>query len=505
MTDETDGAHVPPEAIVPDADGTLLAIRRLGTDLVADPGFQRRFPAEVSALNGLDEPWLAAPTSYLLDNAGRVVASLRRHVPGPRLAAFLEHHPRGLDAQTTTLIALDVLTALSALHARGVGHRAVSAGNVVIDTDGVCVLVDVGLTPRTGPDALDLTIATDLAWFADLVALCLAGRPLGRRRRQAPLLMGAWLPKTVPEPVRSLLRRALDPARGAAGAAVAAAMLTDLSLAAVSQFDADWDVRARERLLSASRAAAANDTPVPAPVRAPASHRRKLTRHREVRRTHRASVAFAILGIGAAVGICAALAGGSGSAPRITQIMMYETPSSAPSPHGPPAAPAAPTASATSAAPTKSASAPTTSPSTTPTTPSVSPQPSSPSTSRAPEATTVTTLTIVKFTYVDAVPAEAVVVIRVHVSNTHRITLSLTFAGSNESGVAGASSPTTVSYTLEGKRSYLVAYRIYGFAYCYADFWGVTAETSPQAPAAQYAQLPSILCWGPDIKPSGDD
>ena len=52
-----------------------------------------------------------------------------------------------------TLIALDVLTALSALHARGIGHRAVSAANVVVDADGVCVLVDAGLAPRTGPDA----------------------------------------------------------------------------------------------------------------------------------------------------------------------------------------------------------------------------------------------------------------------------------------------------------------------------------------------------------------
>ena len=119
--------------------------------------------------------------------------------------------------------------------------------------------------------------------------------------------------------------------------------------------------------------------------------------------------------------------------------------------------------------------------------------------------TTVTRLTIVKFAYADGVPAEAVVVVRVHVSTTRRITLNLTFAGSNESGVAGTSSPTTVSYTLEGKRSYLVAYRIYGFAYCYTDFWGVTVSTSPHAPTTQYAQLPSILCWGPDIKPSDGD
>lgn len=503
MTDETYGAPVPPDAIVPDAYGLPLAITRLGAHLVADPGFQRRYPAEVSALNGLDEPWVAAPTGYLLDNAGRIVASLRRHVPGPRLAAFLEHHPRGLDAQTTTLIALDVLTALSALHARGVGHRAVSAANVVIDGDGTCVLVDVGLTPRTGPDGLARTVATDLAWFADLVALCLAGRPVGRRRRQAPLQMGAWLPKTVPEPVRSLLRRALDPAGGAAAAAAAAVMLTDLGFEAVQQFDADWDVRARERLVTASGEAAGAGAAA-APARPPASHRRKLTRRRPARRVRRASVAFAVLGV-AGVGVGAALMGGTGGSPRITQIMMDETPSSAP--------PLTPTtsafASATggrgavtgSASPAQSAPPPSTS--ATPAMPSVRPQPSSPSISRAPEATTVTRLTIIDFAYADAVPAQAVVVVKVHVSTTHRITLTLAFAGSDEAGVAGTITPTTVSYPLSGKRTYLVAYRIYGFAYCYADFWGVTVSTSPRAPAAQYAQLPSLPCLASDIKQGG--
>jgi serine/threonine-protein kinase len=504
---------VSPDAIVSDADGTLLAIRRLRAELLNDPYFQRRFPVEVNALRDLDEPWLAAPTSYLLDGTGRVVAILRRHVPGIRLSSFLEHHPRGLDAQTTTVIAIDVLTALSALHARGVGHRAVTAENIVIDADGTCVLVDIGLVPRAAADSLESTVVNDLTWFADLVARCLAGRPVGRRRRQAPLIVGAWLPTTVPEPLRSLLRRTLDPARGAASTAVAATALADLSVSAVQLFDADWDIRARERLLNAScedpgaeigvRAGA----PVSGP---PTSHRRTLDRRQLGRRLYRGSIAFGVLGASAALGVSIALTSGSDGPPAMTQVMTYTTPTGS----TPAAVSSSPRVTATAATasptpaggptnPTPSASAPSApAPPATPT--SAAPSASS-STSRAPATTTVTRVAIVKFIYTGFLRSEALLVIKVHTSGTGPVSLLLTFAGSDQRGAAGASSPLTVSYTLEGQYSYLVAYRVFDIEYCDTEFWGVTVGTSPAAPATAYAQLPAAFCWGSDIKSRLDE
>jgi serine/threonine protein kinase len=560
VNDDTDGVFESPDAIVPDADGTLLAIRRLGAELLSDEVFQRRFPAEVNALRGIDEPWLAQPTSYLLDSAGRIVAALRRDVPGLRFSAFLEDHPRGLDAQTTTVIAIDVLAALSALHARGVGHGAVTAQNVIIDTDGTCVLVDVGLVPRTGSQTIESVVTTDLTWFADLVALSLAGRPVGRRRRQAPLLMGAWLPKTVPEPVRSLLRRTLDPARGAASAADAAVALADLSVAAVQLYDADWDVRARERLANASRAAmgtpstastaftattastalTASTSPaaVPAiapsaveadaesdiratPARSPTRHRRKLARRCVSRRAGLASVAFGLLAVCVAIGLVLALTGGTGGPPAMTQVMTYMTPSasasarpSSPSASRPPTLPGTPTPSTTptaTATPTTSAG-PNTSGNTSPSVPATSPssasavgpsagsQPPAPPPSTAPGETAVTQLSILEFSYAHLLPLEAVVVVKVRTSGTGPVTLTLTFAGSNRPGMPGSNFQLSVSDTLQGHRAYVVAYRVLDIDYCFTDFWGVDVTTSPPGPASAYAQLPTLPCWTPIAK-----
>ncbi|WP_326886212.1 protein kinase [Actinocrinis sp.] len=552
MNDETDGVIESPDATVPDADGTLLAIRRLGAELVSDEVFQRLFPAEVNALRGLDEPWLAQPTSYLLDSAGRIVAALRRDVPGLRFSAFLEDHPRGLDAQTTTVIAIDVLAALSALHARGVGHGAVAAENVIIDTEGTCVLVDVGLVPRTGSQTIESVVTTDLTWFADLVALSLAGRPVGRRRRQAPLLMGAWLPKTVPEPVRSLLRRTLDPARGAASAADAAVALADLSVSAVQLYDADWDVRARERLANASRAAmgtasattsAATSLTAPlaatpgttaeteaepeirvTPARQPTRHRRQLTRCRVGRRVRLASVAFGLLAACVAIGLILALTGSTGGPPAMTQVMTYMTPSASasarhasppatvpgtPTPTITPTAPATPTTSTgTNTLGSTSPSVPATSQSSAPVgAPSASSQPPEPPPtsppSNAPGDTAVTRLSIIEFSYAHLLPLEAVVVIDVRTSGTGPVTLTLTFAGSNRSGMPGSNFQLSVSDTLRDHRAYVVAYRVLDIDYCFTDFWGIDVTTSPPGPASAYAQLPALPCWGPIAKRTG--
>ncbi len=454
-----------------------------------------------------------------------------------------------------------MLAALSALHARGVGHGAVTAQNVIIDTDGTCVLVDVGLVPRTGSQTIESVVTTDLTWFADLVALSLAGRPVGRRRRQAPLLMGAWLPKTVPEPVRSLLRRTLDPARGAASAADAAVALADLSVAAVQLYDADWDVRARERLANASRAAmgtpstpftattattalTASTSPaaVPAiapsaveadaepdiratPARSPTRHRRKLARRCVSRRAGLASVAFGLLAVCVAIGLVLALTGGTGGPPAMTQVMTYMTPSasasarpSSPSASRPPTLPGTPTPSTTptaTATPTTSAG-PNTSGNTSPSVPATSPSsasavgpsagsqpPAPPPTSppsTAPGETAVTQLSILEFSYAHLLPLEAVVVVKVRTSGTGPVTLTLTFAGSNRPGMPGSNFQLSVSDTLQGHRAYVVAYRVLDIDYCFTDFWGVDVTTSPPGPASAYAQLPTLPCWTPIAK-----
>ena len=491
------GANVSPDVIMPNPGGPPLALRRLSLGLVNDPGFQRQLPLEVNTLRGLNEPLLAVPTSFLLDDSGRVVAVVRRHVPGTRLSRVLDRYPRGLDSQTATVIAVDVLTALSALHARWVGHRAVSAENIVIDAAGRCVLVDVGLAPRVLRETLDSTVAADLAWFADLIVHCLAGHPGGHRRRPASRLKGAWLPRAIPEPLRSVLRSALHPSRGAASAA---ATLAELRSAAARRFDADWDVRAHERLAASSRATAttaAAATPIPASLRSAArstpsrsSARRRHTKTRtQTQAAVRTAIAIALLGGGAAAGVYTSFNGG-----HPATLQNKNATSSASKPAAGAAGPASTSASRTPAPPT-SASARPGAPGTPPSPTAHPPQPTATTASTsAPGTTTVVSLSLIELAYQDEYQHEAVVIVQVDTSGTGPVALTLKIAASNQQGVADSSPSTTASFPLQGKLSYRITYQIHSAQYCSAEFWGVTAATSPLPSATVYAQLPSPYC-----------
>jgi tRNA A-37 threonylcarbamoyl transferase component Bud32 len=234
-----------------DGDDARLSMRLLDAPLVADPGFQQHFPDEVEALRGLDEPWLVVPAGVVADAAGYVTAVTSRSVTGPRLAALLDRHPRGLDTQSATVIAMDVLSALSALHERRVAHRGDLAEHVVVADDGTCVVVDAGLAPRPESETLHEAIAADLRSFADLLMRCLSGESDGLgavlEARSTHRLTDA------PEPLESIAARA---AAREPGPQTAAALLTDVAQSAARQFDADWDARTRERLVQLTRSLA---------------------------------------------------------------------------------------------------------------------------------------------------------------------------------------------------------------------------------------------------------
>ena len=260
------------DAMMRETFGAPPAVRQLDAALISDPGFQRRYAAETGVLRGLDEPWLAVTTSFVVDGAGRIVATMRPQVPGPTLAALLERNPHGLDAQTTAAIAMDVLSALSALHARGVAHRGDLVEHVIVGVDGTCVMVDEGLAQRWPNESTQAAVAGDLRSFSDLVARCLGSRAHSRRGRPTPPRVvrsangdagvARWIPRPTANPLRPLAIHAADLRNP--GADTAAALLTELGAAAARAFEPDWDLRARERLAVVSQAFAASAPSMPA-------------------------------------------------------------------------------------------------------------------------------------------------------------------------------------------------------------------------------------------------
>ncbi|MFC1437605.1 protein kinase [Streptacidiphilus sp. N1-10] len=267
--------------LLQNGDGTLGVIRRLGAAVVWDPGFQSAFPGEAAAMAGLEEPRIAAPERYVVDATGRIVSVVRRFFESAPLDGLLAGHPRGLDAQTAAVVVGDVLTALCALHHQGVPHRGVGAEQVLVGADGVCVLVDAGLSARPwSPDIASpdqgsteleeasarerlAAMADDLVAAADLFADCLTpdrpaaallplpgdapapdGTP-GAVPNPWPNAVPNALPTAEPDRLSAVLAGAKEPRSN--GPSTAAELLAAFT-SATRSFDPGWDERSREQL-----------------------------------------------------------------------------------------------------------------------------------------------------------------------------------------------------------------------------------------------------------------
>lgn len=245
--------------------GILSVMRCLDEGLTLDPGFQYGYPAESAAMAGLTDPRLAPPLSYVVDAAGQIVATVCRHVTGVRLSKVLAQLPRGLDVQTASVVISDVLAALDALHARGVAHRSPDADHVIVEPNGNCVLVDVGLVVRPEESGPAAAMANDLEMVADLLVTCLtAGRRMPERGARSGYFAHGELEGVAARLYDALVEAGADtePEAGTAPvdggpeqvpARTAAHLSRALDRCAADSFDAGWDGRGRERLAIATR------------------------------------------------------------------------------------------------------------------------------------------------------------------------------------------------------------------------------------------------------------
>lgn len=127
-----------------------VAVKVLKPELSADAEFRHRFHAEAQMTASLNHPGIAAVHDYGEatsgpDSADHLVAYLVMElVPGDPLDAILLHHPR-LTAGRTLNILGQAGDALQAAHERGVVHRDIKPGNILITPDGTVKLTDFGI------------------------------------------------------------------------------------------------------------------------------------------------------------------------------------------------------------------------------------------------------------------------------------------------------------------------------------------------------------------------
>ncbi|GAA3667787.1 hypothetical protein GCM10022224_034990 [Nonomuraea antimicrobica] len=252
--------------------GAYVAIKYLNATLRRDAEFMDRFRSDTHQLVEIDDPNVVRLYEYVeTPTRAAVVMEL---VDGVSLRTLLAEHGR-TSPEAALAVVKSTLLALAAAHERGVAHRDVQPGNILVQADGTSRLADFGVVVhaeepgvpagspaymapelwaegRTGPPA-------DVYAAACVLFEAVRGRPPYRADKEGEdgepdvpalrdLHLGQPVPLEVaPDTLRDLLKRGLakDPtARYGSARHFAAELEED----AVAGYGPDWEKRGRRHL-----------------------------------------------------------------------------------------------------------------------------------------------------------------------------------------------------------------------------------------------------------------
>jgi len=121
--------------------GRPVAVKVLADSLARDPSFVERFRREARAAAGLTHPGVV--TVYDHGSEGDIHYIVMELIEGPTLSELLARGPMG--PERTAAIGGAVLGALEAAHDRGLVHRDVKPGNVMLTGAGDVKVMDFGI------------------------------------------------------------------------------------------------------------------------------------------------------------------------------------------------------------------------------------------------------------------------------------------------------------------------------------------------------------------------
>ena len=122
--------------------GRDVALKLLRPEYLRDPDFSARFRQEAQAAASLSHPNVVTVFDFGEDPSGPYI--VMELVDGEDLATILRRSG-ALPPRQVARIGAGVAHALAAAHARGLVHRDVKPGNVLIGTDGRVKVVDFGI------------------------------------------------------------------------------------------------------------------------------------------------------------------------------------------------------------------------------------------------------------------------------------------------------------------------------------------------------------------------
>jgi serine/threonine protein kinase/tetratricopeptide (TPR) repeat protein len=121
--------------------GRTVVIKVLPSELTAKEANLKRFEREARLASSLDHPNIA--TIFDLDEAEGHHFIAMQYVEGRNVRQLVGGH--ALELKSALLIAIQVTDALAAAHARGIIHRDIKSGNVMVTPSGQVKILDFGL------------------------------------------------------------------------------------------------------------------------------------------------------------------------------------------------------------------------------------------------------------------------------------------------------------------------------------------------------------------------
>jgi serine/threonine-protein kinase len=121
--------------------GRTVVVKVLPAELTAREANLKRFEREARLASSLDHPNIC--TIFDLDEAEGHHFIAMQYVEGRNVRQLVGGHP--LELKSALLIAIQVTDALAAAHSRGIIHRDIKSGNVMVTPSGQVKILDFGL------------------------------------------------------------------------------------------------------------------------------------------------------------------------------------------------------------------------------------------------------------------------------------------------------------------------------------------------------------------------
>ena len=136
----------------------VVAIKMVHPHLSADSSFLRRFEEEAAAIASLRHPNIVQVFDFNTDED--VNFMVMEYVPGETLQTRLQRlnkNQRKMPIQDAIQITSNICDGLSYAHKRGMVHRDVKPGNIMLDIQNQAILMDFGIVKIVGSSAHTLT------------------------------------------------------------------------------------------------------------------------------------------------------------------------------------------------------------------------------------------------------------------------------------------------------------------------------------------------------------